>query len=436
MVSKTIQPISHLRGTITLPGDKSISHRALIFSSLATGDSTIQNLLLGEDVLATMRIFQQLGVSMSHTPEELKEGDILTVHGVGLHGLKPTKEVLYCGNSGTTMRLLMGLLAAQPFDSTLTGDESLNKRPMERVTQPLSKMGAHFSIKEKGGGRLIHVKGKKHLKGGTTHHLPVASAQLKSALLLAGLYASQETLIVEPASSRDHTERMLAACGATMEKKGSELMIQPIQSLKPLKLLIPGDFSSAAFFLVGALILPNSEVTLQGVGINPTRAALIEVLTEMGGKIEVSNRDLINDEPLADLSVKSSPLRGWDLHGEIIPKLIDEIPIFSIAASKAKGKSTISDAAELRVKESDRIQVLASELKKMGVSLEEKEDGLVIEGGSLFQSGTFLSHGDHRIAMSLAIAALSARNPSIIQDSDCIATSFPHFFEKMAQLSS
>lgn len=435
-MNQTIQPVKSLKGTISLPGDKSISHRSLILASLAEGESKINNLLLGEDVLATMRILQQLGVPMSHKPGELKDGETLSIRGVGLRGLKPTKEVLDCGNSGTSMRLLLGLLAAQPFESTLTGDESLNKRPMDRVMKPLIEMGAHYTVKEKEGGRLIKVKGAKLLKGGVSHHLPVASAQVKSALLLAGLYAPEPTLVLEPTLSRDHTERMMAACGVTLVKRGLEILIEPAQILKPLETTIPGDFSSAAFFLIAGLIVPNSEITLESVGTNPTRAALVEILREMGGQVQVQSEHIIGDEPIGNLVVKSSKLRGIDVGGDVIPKVIDEIPIFSIAASKAKGSSTISNAAELRVKESDRISALLPELRKLGVSVEEKFDGFTVQGVDSFRSGTFESHGDHRIAMSFAIAALTTGNPSTIQNTECIATSFPDFFEKMAQLSS
>lgn len=436
MSSQIIQPIKSLRGSISLPGDKSISHRSLILASLAEGDSQIKNLLLAEDVLATLRILQQLGVSMSHRPDEIRPGDTLVVHGVGLRGLKHTKEILDCGNSGTSMRLLLGLLAAQPFESTLTGDDSLNRRPMDRVIKPLTEMGARFSITQKDGKRLIKVKGSKYLKKSTVHHLPVATAQVKSAILLAGLYAPEETLVVEPSLSRDHTERMMTAAGVKLMRKGSEVMVYPVESLKPLNLTIPGDFSSAAFFLVGGLIIPDSEIALKAVGVNPTRAALIDILREMGGEVQVQKEHLRGDEPVADLLVQSSPLRVRDIGGDVIPKMIDEIPIFAIAAARAKGKTTISDAAELRVKESDRISVLAAELLKLGVPVEEKGDGLIIEGGFPFKEGTFESHGDHRIAMSLAIAALSMRNPSTILNTGCISTSFPTFFQKIDELSS
>ncbi|MBI2339972.1 MAG: 3-phosphoshikimate 1-carboxyvinyltransferase [Deltaproteobacteria bacterium] len=447
MQSQTIHPAPHLRGTISVPGDKSISHRALIFSAIAEGDSRIRNLLLGEDVLATMRIMQQLGVKMSHKPEEIRPGETLIVHGVGLYGLRPSPRLLDCGNSGTTMRLMMGLLSAQPFESTLTGDHSLNRRPMERVIKPLAEMGARFDVEQKGGERTIRVKGTKKIgardatTGGIKFHLPVASAQVKSALMLAALYAAEETLVIEPSPSRDHTERLLAAMGVKLFKKGNEVMIHPAEKLQPLDITVPGDFSSAAFFVVGGLIVPHSDLILKDVGINPTRSALADVLREMGGSVRIGKPRLIADEPVADIHVQSSPLRGFELKGEIIPKLIDEIPIFAVAAVCARGKSSVSDAAELRVKESDRIAVLAAELKKMGVVVEEKPDGLVLsgtlhEGKTRLMGGAFDSHGDHRIAMSCAIGALAAQNSSVISDVECVATSFPGFFEILHQLAS
>ena len=296
-------------------------------------------------------------------------------------------------------------------------------------------------MEQKGDERYIHVKGTKKIgangatTGGKNFHLPVASAQVKSAILLAALFAKEETLVVEPAASRDHTERMLAAMGARLFKKGNEVMIGPATKLKSVDITVPGDFSSAAFFLVGGLIVPHSEIVLKDVGVNPTRSALVDVLREMGGKLTVQKPRIVTDEPVADMMVQSSTLRAHDLKGEIIPKLIDEIPLFAVAASKARGQSSISDAAELRVKESDRIAVLAVELRKMGVNVTEKPDGLVLSGGAPLRGGTLDSHGDHRIAMSLAIGALTAGNSSIISDIECVATSFPGFFEFLSQLT-
>lgn len=418
--SQTIFPAKSLKGIISVPGDKSISHRALILASLAEGESHITNLLLGEDVLATMQILQDLGVKMSHQPHQIKAQDTLTIYGKGLHSLKASKNILYCGNSGTTMRLMLGLLAAQPFESVLTGDESLNKRPMERVIKPLTQMGAQFSIQESKGKRLIHVVGTSKLKGGE-FVLPMASAQVKSALLLAGLYTKIPVMVIEPGFSRNHTEIMLGNMGVP---------------LKPLDFLVPNDFSSAAFFIVAGLVVPNSQLILKDVGLNPTRSAFIEVLKKMGGNIQIQNKKTMMGEEMGDLLVKSSSLKGYHLQGEVIPQVIDEIPIFAIAASCAKGKSEVSHAHELRVKESDRIKTVCLEVAKLGVSIQEKKDGFIIEGGRSFQSGTFESHGDHRIAMSLAIASLLAPQASVINNVDCVATSFPSFFKILDRVKS
>lgn len=419
MKSITIYPSQGLHGTITVPGDKSISHRALILASLAKGESQIQGLLLGEDVLSTMRILQQLGISMSHRPEQLQEGKTLIVKGEGLHGFKKSSDILDCGNSGTTLRLMMGLLSAQSFESILTGDDSLNKRPVDRVIKPLSEMGAKFDVFFEKEKRFVKVIGNPNLKA-IHYDLPVASAQLKSAILLAGLFAAGKTTVSEPAPSRDHTERMLKSMG---------------HDLKSFSTNIPGDFSSAAFFLVAALLVPHSKILIQSVGINPTRRALLDVLLKMGGIIKIQNERILSGEPLADLLVESSFLKSYDLKGSIIPNIIDEIPIFCVAAMSARGISTLSDAAELRVKESDRIAVMAEQIQKMGGKIEENPDGMVIHPAP-FKAGTFQSHGDHRIAMSTAIASLMANSPSIIEDIECVATSYPSFFNTLQQLSS
>lgn len=436
-VSKSIpiQPSAGLKGHIQVPGDKSISHRAVMFAALATGASTIEGLLLGEDVLSTMRIFRQLGVKMSSAPEHLKSGQKLVIHGVGLHGLKAPSEILDCGNSGTTMRLLLGLLAAQTFTSTLTGDDSLNRRPMERVMNPLKEMGADFQItQDKKGRRLITVKGNPQLKG-KNFVLPVASAQVKSALLLAGLYAQGGVQVTEPMASRDHTERMLASQGARLVVDGNTVSIRPTEKLNSFHIQVPGDFSSAAFFIVAGLIVPNSKITISNVCINPTRAALAQVLKKMApDALQFLNERDLSGERVADILVTSQPLTASDISGDIVPSLIDEIPIFTIAAALAQGVSTISDAQELRVKESDRLAVMAQQLKKLGVDVTEKPDGLLIRGNASFTGGSFQSHGDHRVAMSFAIAALVSKGASQIEDIDCVATSFPTFFELLKSL--
>lgn len=433
MTSQTINPARSLRGSIAVPGDKSVSHRCLILSSLAEGKSSIQNLLLADDVLATMRILTQLGVKMSHQPGELVSGDTLTVEGEGFSSLKKSNEILDCGNSGTTMRLMLGLLSACPFESTLTGDESLNKRPMDRVIKPLEMAGASFKVENKGGRRLISVRGNSKLKG-ISYKMPVASAQVKSALLLAGLKGGAEVSVIEPAATRDHTERLITAMGVSVEKNKNEIKLKSKSALKPLHVTVPGDFSSAAFFIVGALIVPDSEVKIDFVGMNPTRAGFVNVLKDMGGNIEVRNERVVSGEPVADLLAKTSKLSAKNIGGEIVPQIIDEIPIFSVAASLASGTSTVSGAEELRVKESDRIAALAEELKKFGVSIEEKKDGFAVSGSQKFRSGIFESHGDHRIAMSLAVAALLCQKPSEIRNVDCVTTSFPDFFKKLSFL--
>ncbi len=432
----SLKPSRGLKGTIQVPGDKSISHRSLMFGALARGPSTIKGLLLGEDVLSTMKILMELGVTFSHKPEDLTPDTLLRVDGRGLRSFEKPKNILDCGNSGTSMRLMMGLLAGQPFESILTGDDSLNRRPMDRVMQPLELMGASFRVEESNGKRLIHVLGNPTLKG-MQYTLPVASAQLKSALLLAGLHASSNTTLIQPELSRDHTERMLHSMGVEIEVQNLTLTLTPPQNdLTPFKMEVPSDFSSAAFFLVAGLIVPGSDITLKSVGLNPSRRALLDVLMRMGGDIAIINERLVSGEPIADLNVRSSELKGVNLDGDIIPNLIDELPIFAVAAACAQGVSVVSDAAELRVKESDRIETLVGELSKMGAAIKEKPDGFQIEGGKAFIGGDgFQSHGDHRIAMSLAVASLIATSDTMIHDTDCVATSFPGFKNLLDELA-
>lgn len=435
MKNEIIHPAQKLEGEPYIPGDKSISHRSIIFGSLATGKSKIKNLLLGEDVLGTMRIFQQMGVAMSHTPENLKSTDTLEIEGTGLHSLKKPDGILDCGNSGTTMRLLLGILSAQPFEAVLTGDDSLNKRPMERVIKPLAEMGAKFEIYFEGKKRFIKVTGNSGLNG-INYNLPVASAQLKSALLLAGLYTKKPVTVTEPALSRDHTERMLIGLGASLTTSNLTTTLDKPESLKPFEMEVPADFSSAAFFIVAGLILPHSKILLKNIGINPTRSALLEVLQKMGGDIKIQNKRDCSGEPVADLFISSSNLKPTKVFGDIIPKLIDEIPILAVACARAHGTSEISDAEELRVKESDRISILAQELRKFGISITEKKDGFIVEGTSTFKSATFESFGDHRIAMSCAVGSLLADKQSEIKNVDCVATSFPGFFGELRKISS
>lgn len=426
MKSIIVEPVQKpLQGTLQIPGDKSISHRAIIFASLSEGKTRIHHLLEAEDVLCTIDCFRAMGVEIE------KEGDVWVVHGVGLRGLKKSSKVLWCGNSGTAMRLLLGILAAQNFESSLTGDASLNKRPMKRVTDPLTQMGAEFSFTGEGTDkRIVHVKGG-NLKG-IYYKSPVASAQVKSALLLAGLWAEGETIVEEPTLSRDHTERMLEGCGVgIVRKKPPEHLIFPVADF-----WVPGDISSAAFFMVAAYLVKGSELTLKNVGLNPTRSGIVDLRISMGAEIEILRPNEVAGEKVGDLKVRSHPLSGFKISGDMIPRLIDEIPILGVAASYAKGITEISDAEELRVKESDRIKVLAHLLTQIGVSVSEKQDGLIIEGrdGKPFRTAKVQSHGDHRMAMSMAVAALVAEGPIEIQDIECVNTSFPQFWDCLKAL--
>lgn len=437
MKSWTIQPAKSLRGELTVPGDKSISHRAIILGSLAEGTSRISNLLLGEDVLCTMRIMQQMGVKMSHTPENIKPGETLQIEGVGLNGLKKPEGPLDCGNSGTSMRLLMGLLSVQNFEVVLTGDQSLSRRPMGRVMKPLQKVtGARFEEEFQGQIRFIKtIPGQIHQ--GFEHTLEVASAQVKSALMLAGLFAKSATTIVEPTATRDHTERMMQSMGAQVVRDQSNIRLTPVDRLKPLTLEVPGDISSAAFFMIAALIVPSSHVVVKNVGINPTRSAVIDVLSKMGGKMALTGGRDLAGEPVADILCQSSRLQSVNLAGDVMANIIDEVPILAVAAARAEGVTSIREAHELRVKESDRISTVVNELSKLGIIFKEYEDGMDISGGSIFGGGvTFESHGDHRIAMSTAVASLLASEPCTVNDVDCVATSFPHFYELLNHLTT
>lgn len=433
MTSRRIHPAKGMNGDLALPGDKSISHRVVIMAGLASGKSTIKNLLIAEDVLATIRILQQLGVKMSHRPESILSGDTLEIEGNGLGSLKRPEGILDCGNSGTTMRLMLGVLASQPFESTLTGDESLNKRPMDRVIEPLKKMGARFQVLHRNGKRFITVTGQKNLKGEGVD-LPVASAQVKSALLLSALGAGLKMEIREPTRSRDHTEKILEAMGAPISIHQNVVRLGSVREIKPMAVTVPGDFSSCSFHLVGALILPGSDVTLRGVGVNPTRTGLLDALRSMGAHMEIEEEPPVGHEPVATVRVTGSPLQGTTIGGPLIPLMIDEIPIFCIAAAAANEKSEVSDARELRVKESDRISVMCRELTKLGVRITQKEDGLLIEGTPSWRGSIFDSAGDHRIAMSFAIAALRCKGSSEIRDVGCVATSYPSFFDDLDRL--
>lgn len=426
MKTITVKKIKGLKGEITVPGDKSISHRALMFASIAEGDTRIKGLLKGEDNMATLKAFRQMGVW-------IQDDDCVTVHGNGLNGLREPEEVIDAGNSGTTTRLLTGLLAGQEFYSVITGDQYLRKRPMKRVIEPLIQMGAKIFGRENGNKAPLAIVGSK-LKG-ITYSSPIASAQVKSAILLAGLYADGLTTVTEPTLSRDHTERMLAYLGATMERKGTSVSISGGQKLTGRDIIVPGDISSAAFFMVAAMITEDSELLIKDVGINPTRTGIIDILKDMGGIIGIQNEREVSGEPVGDILVKSSRLRGIEIKGDVIPRAIDELPVIAVAAVFAEGTTTIRDAKELRVKETDRIGTMATELRKIAIKVEELEDGMVIIGGRARGCAECNSHGDHRIAMSMAIAGLAAESETRIANTDCIDTSFPGFEELIKKVS-
>jgi len=422
-----ITKAKRLTGELTMPGDKSISHRAIICGALASGTVSIQGLCSGDDTARTLAIFRRLGVAADSTGPQS-----LVVHGRGLRGLQEPADVLYAGNSGTTMRLMAGLLSAQPFFSVLTGDGSLNRRPMKRVVEPLRMMGARISGRHEGNFAPLALQGGK--LSGITYAMPVSSAQVKSSLLLAGLYADGATRITEPVLSRDHTERMLGYLGAPLSVNGTEAAIQPGAELHAGRLTVPGDISSAAFFIAAGLLVPGSEILLHEIGVNPTRTGCIDILRRMGGAIEIINERLQCGEPVADILVRSSDLRAVEIGGDLIPRTIDELPILAVAAARAAGTTVIRDARELRVKESDRIATMTGELRKCGVAVEERDDGMVITGSPELRGAVCRSHGDHRVAMSMAIAGLWSTGQMTIEDCECIKTSFPEFIENLQSL--
>lgn len=418
----------NFKGKFTPTPDKSISHRAIIFSSLAKGKSIIKNFLRAEDPLSTMNAFRALGVEITDKNEDI----IIT--GNGIYGLKEPPNVIDCGNSGTTMRMLSGVLAGNPFFSVLTGDESLRTRPMGRVINPLRQMGAEIIARGENRYPPIAIKGKKLQS--IKYAMPVASAQVKSAILLAGLYTDGETEIIEPAKSRDHTERILPAFGADIEVEGLRVRIKGGTELKGAEVHVPGDFSSAAFFIVAALLIRDSDMTIEGVGMNPTRTGLISALKGMGAGFEIFNIRNVSGEPIADIHCKSdAELKAIHITKENIPGLIDEFPILCVAATQASGTTIIRGAEELRVKESDRIKSMATELKKMGAEIEEFEDGLSITGKKELKGAIIESYRDHRIAMALSIAALIADGTTTINGVSSVNISFPGFFEILKRLT-
>lgn len=425
-MNAVIKPSGRLRGEITVPGDKSISHRSVMLGSIAKGDTRISGFLTGEDCLSTIDCFKKLGIDIE------VNGTDVTVHGKGLKGLSAPAETLDVGNSGTTLRLMSGILSAQPFTTRLTGDSSIQKRPMGRVASPLGLMGAKITSENEKMTAPLTIEGQK--LHGIDYTLPVASAQVKSALILAGLYADGETRITEPEATRDHTEIMLNYLGADIRKEGDTIVVRPAAELKGKDITVPGDISSAAYFIAAALISKDSEVLIKNVGVNPTRTGIITAFKAMGGNIELTNERTVCGEPVADILVRSSRLHGVVIKGAIIPKLIDEIPVIAAAACYASGETVIADAAELRVKESDRIKTMAAELGRMGATVIQTDDGMIILGGIPLHGAVCESYNDHRVAMSVAVAALGAKGETQIKDCGCVDISFPGYFDALMSL--
>ena len=419
-------PLSGLRGEITIPGDKSISHRSVMFGSLAKGTTKITGFLQGADCLSTISCFRKMGISI----ENLE--DTVLVHGNGLHGLKKPDSVLDCGNSGTTTRLISGILSAQNFSVTLTGDASIQKRPMKRIMDPLSQMGADITSVNGNDCAPLAINGRT--LHGIHYQSPVASAQVKSAILLAGLYAEDETKVTEPSLSRNHTELMLKEFGADVRTEKTTAIIRPAEELFAKEIAVPGDISSAAFFLAAGLMIPHSELLIKNVGINPTRDGMIHVCRAMGGDLTLLNVRMTG-EPVADILVRTSSLHATDIHGDIIPTLIDELPMIAAMACFAEGDTIIRDAAELKVKESNRIAVMAENLSAMGADVEETVDGMIIHGGKPLHGATIDSHLDHRIAMTFAITALASDGETEITGADCVKISYPGFYEDLSMLA-
>ena len=424
-----IQPANGLQGMVQVPGDKSISHRALMLGAIAEGTTHVTNWLPAGDCQATLRCMRALGV-----PIEQHDATTLTVHGVGCDGLQSPRQTLNCHGSGTTMRLLAGILAGQSFSSTLDGHDGLRRRPMRRIIEPLRQMGADVQGRD---GRFPPLQirgGKLH---GIDYHLPVASAQVKSCILLAGLFADGPTTIHEPGPARDHTERMLRAMGAEIHIDGPAISLVPQPApLRPLMLQVPGDFSSAAFLLVAGAIVPGSRIVIEDVGGNPTRTGLLDVLHTTGAQIDVEDQSESGGEPLIDLAVRYSDLQGTQVDGPLVVRMIDEFPILAVAATQAGGKTVVRDAGELRVKETDRIEAVATELRKMGAEIEEMPDGFVMHGPATLRGATVDSHGDHRLAMALAVAGLVAEGETVVEGAEVIDDSFPGFVEMLRGLGA
>lgn len=420
-----IKPKGPIKGELNILPDKSISHRAVMLSAIAKGTSRIENFLFAQDTLATVNAFRNLGIVIE------TENDAIVVYGKGFYGLKEANDVINSGNSGTTCRIISGILAGQKFNTFLTGDASLRNRPMKRIIAPLTVMGAHIDYRGDGflpfmikGGNLIPIK----------FISPIASAQVKSSVLFAALFSHGQTCITEPARSRDHTERMMKSAGIDIHQNGLEITLNSGKEPKPLDMIVPGDFSSAAFFIAAGTIIKDSELLIKNVGVNPTRTGLVDILTKMKAKLSYENEHEAGGEPTADIFVQSRQLNGTEINGELVLRAIDEFPIICVMASVANGRTIIRDASELRVKESDRIHAMATELKKMGAVITEMTEGLIIDGVESLRGAKVYSYGDHRVAMALAIAALVADGTTTIDDIDCVDTSFPGFFNVLHAL--
>ena len=432
-MKQKVSPCRSLAGEVSPPGDKSISHRAVILNGIAEGEARLTNFSPGGDCLSTVGCMKALGVEVA--ADFTGTAPTLTIHGVDKRGLREAEDVLDAGNSGTTMRLLAGLLAAQPFLSIITGDQSLRSRPMDRIVRPLRLMGA--SIWGRGGDSLAPLAIKGQRLHGIDYTLPVASAQVKSALLLAGLFAEGSTSLEELAPSRDHTERMLRQMGAGLHQEARHMRVSPLTSpLKALDMRIPGDISSAAYWLVAGAIHPDARIRIRDVGLNPTRSGIIDVLQAMGASIKIESQRVEGGEPVADLEIVSSSLRATEVSGEMVPRVIDEIPLIAVAASMAAGTTVIRDAAELRVKESDRISTTAEELSKMGARIEPLPDGMVVRGVGRLVGASCHSHNDHRLAMTIAVAALVARGDTVIDSAEAVDISYPAFWSDLKRLST
>ena len=417
-----------LHGTISIPGDKSISHRSVMFGAIADGTTTIRNFLMGADCLATIDCFRSMGINIEVTDE------MVTVHGKGLHGLTKPDKILDVGNSGTTTRLISGILAGQDFDVTLSGDASLNSRPMKRIMTPLNAMGADITSINNNGCAPLLIRGSK-IKA-FHYDSPVASAQVKSAVLLAGLYGDGPTSVTEPAVSRNHTELMLRSFGADVQCEGKTATIYPPKKLTGQDIVVPGDISSAAYFIVAGLITPDSEITMKHVGINPTRDGLIKVCEAMGADITLSNVNDSGGEPTADITVRTSNLHGTEIGGETIPTLIDEIPVIALLACFAEGETVIKNAEELKVKESNRIDLMVNNLKRMGADAVATDDGMIIHGGKTLTGISLNCKYDHRIAMTFSIAGINADGEMDIEDAECVDVSYPDFYETLEKLQN